>query len=79
MGLRLKTILSLVFISFLGTVFLWLFHIFYVLRNWALLTQNIDRFLINVVLLLSVSSLILYFLSSPLAKAEKKIKKAPQV
>lgn len=74
MSVRLKTIITFSVASTLGTVFLWVFNIFYVIRNWGLFWDGLALFFTIVAALIIVSDVIIWFLFKPASAAEKKIR-----
>ncbi len=73
MTIRGKSIASVVFTSIGGTAFLWLFNIFYVLRNWSLLTEGLAVFASVVIGLMIVVSLGVARFLRPLLEAQKQV------
>ena len=70
MTIRGKSIASVVFTSLGGTAFLWVFNIFYVLRNWSLFFDGLAVFAAVVIGLMIVVSLGVGRFLKPLLEAE---------
>jgi methyl-accepting chemotaxis protein len=71
MSVRLKTLLSIFALSYLGTFFQWNFNVFYIERNWGLYFDGFGRFLIIVTSLVVLSEIILFFAMRHIVSAEK--------
>jgi len=70
MSIRFKSVLTMVLGALLGTIFLWNFNIFYVLRDWSIYFDGLVTFIFIVITLVIISSIIMWRVFKPIAQAE---------
>ncbi len=71
MTIRGKSITAVAVSSLAGTTFLWVFNIFYVLRDWSLFWDGFSLFMGIVAALVAAASLVLFFFFRTIVQAEK--------
>ena len=72
MSVRIKTIITITAASLIGTIFLWNFNIFYVLRNWGLYWEGLGTFYIIVGALIITTDIAVWFIFRRIAAIEQK-------
>ena len=72
MSIRIKSILTVTIASILGTSFLWVFNIYYVLRDWSLFWDGFATFFAIVLFLVIATALVVFYFFKPISASEIK-------
>lgn len=71
MTLRVKTLITLLGVSFAGTFVLWNFNIAFVVRDWARYGEGLAIFAVNVTSIIALAAVLILTFFGPLARAER--------